>query len=108
MAWWLGAPIAFGWRGDSGNLVFDHQGRVLGMYIGGQSQSCDYQAHPPVKAPSIDGIHFISPIHPLSTPSGLQRATIQRLTVRTSTSILFGAPSDLEGGYWPTRGRRRG
>ncbi|KAK3364112.1 hypothetical protein B0T25DRAFT_627962 [Lasiosphaeria hispida] len=51
-------PIAFGHRGDSGSLVFDHQGRVLGMYIGGQTQ--DYEA----MAPSINGFHFISPIHP--------------------------------------------
>jgi hypothetical protein len=58
-----GVPIAFGWRGDSGSLVFDHQGRVLGMYFGGQDQSLDYQVDPPVRAPSIDGIHFISPIH---------------------------------------------
>jgi len=57
-----GVPIAFGCRGDSGSLVFDHQGRVLGMYIGGQTH--DYETLPPVMAPSIDGIHFISPIHP--------------------------------------------
>ena len=64
---WLGGygvPIAFGWHGDSGSLVFDHQGRVLGMYIGGQNQSCDFQGQPPVRAPSVDGIHFIAPIHP--------------------------------------------
>lgn len=59
-----GLPIAFAWKGDSGSLVFDYQGRVLGIYFGGQHQFCDYQVHPPIKAPSIDGIHFISPIHP--------------------------------------------
>ncbi|KAK3364085.1 hypothetical protein B0T25DRAFT_529270 [Lasiosphaeria hispida] len=49
--------IPFGFHGDSGSLVFDHQGRVLGMYIGGQTP--DYE----VMAPSIDGFCFISPIH---------------------------------------------
>ncbi|KAK3364094.1 hypothetical protein B0T25DRAFT_58647 [Lasiosphaeria hispida] len=51
-------PIPFGVHGDSGSLVFDHQGRVLGMYIGGQTQDWE------VRAPSVDGFHFISPIHP--------------------------------------------
>lgn len=57
---WLGRPgppIAFGWDGDSGSLVFDYKGRVLGIYIGGHAQPSS------INPPSIDGIHFISPIH---------------------------------------------
>ncbi|KAK3364082.1 hypothetical protein B0T25DRAFT_58484 [Lasiosphaeria hispida] len=50
--------IPFGSHGDSGSLVFDHQGRVLGLYIGRQTEDYEYNA------PSIDGIYFISPIHP--------------------------------------------
>ncbi|KAK3364080.1 hypothetical protein B0T25DRAFT_529232 [Lasiosphaeria hispida] len=57
-------PIAFASNGDSGSLVFDHQGRVLGLYIGGQREDYKVMAPSIVTAPSIDGIHFISPIHP--------------------------------------------
>jgi len=54
---WCGLPIAFGHEGDSGSLVFDHQGKVLGMYFGGHHQSG------PSGPPSVDGIHFVSPMH---------------------------------------------
>lgn len=67
-----GPPIAFGWNGDSGILVFDYKGRVLGTYIGGQSDQSDYKVDPPINTPSIDGIHFVSPIYP--TLEGIRAA----------------------------------
>ncbi|KAK3364115.1 hypothetical protein B0T25DRAFT_563129 [Lasiosphaeria hispida] len=67
-------PIAFGFGGDSGSLVFDHQGRVLGLYFGGQRE--DYK----VMAPSIDGIYFISPIYP--TLDAIQDATAKDLALQ--------------------------
>ena len=114
---WLGGysvPIAFGWHGDSGSLVFDHQGRVLGMYIGGQNQSCDFQGQPPVRLPQSTAFTLSRRSIQPSTPSELQRATIQRLAARTSISISFGAQliwrSDFggNGGHGGGKGHREG
>jgi hypothetical protein len=64
---WLGPGdrVVFGVPGDSGSLVFDYQGKALGMYLGGQRYAEDYSATPPIKAPSVDGIHFVTPIVPI-------------------------------------------
>lgn len=63
---WIGDPsgnIAFATVGDSGSLVYDYKGRVLGMYIGGQPNNLGkmFVAEHETYA-SLDGIHFITPI----------------------------------------------
>jgi hypothetical protein len=55
-------PLILGQDGDSGCLVFDYRGKVLGMYVGGQGSAVDSGSRPPVKTPCVDGIHFVSPI----------------------------------------------
>jgi hypothetical protein len=54
--------------------VFDYKGRVLGTYFGGQRDN--YQTDPPISPScSIDGIHFVAPVHP--TLDGIRAAVCQ-------------------------------
>jgi hypothetical protein len=64
---WIGQRDGgvFGKRGDSGSLVFDYQGKVLGMYLGGQHKNMDYSVTPHIECPSVDEIHFVAPIVPI-------------------------------------------
>lgn len=64
---WKKKDKLFGAKGDSGATVFNHQGKVVGIYIGGQD-ACDREhsaLDPPVeKDLAVGGIHFVSPIGP--------------------------------------------
>ncbi|KAH6624962.1 hypothetical protein B0J18DRAFT_429789 [Chaetomium sp. MPI-SDFR-AT-0129] len=60
-----GTWIAFSEVGDSGSLVFDYQGKALGLYFGGQGHTNDYKVTPPVEVSSVDGIYFVAPIVPI-------------------------------------------
>lgn len=59
-----GCPVVFGDYGDSGSLVFDYQGKTIGTYIGGQDTLRACAVNPHIKASSIDGVHFVTPIGP--------------------------------------------
>jgi hypothetical protein len=85
-------PVVFGTKGDSGSLVFDYKGRVLGTYIGGQLPE-EYMVTPSIDTPSIDGIHFVAPIHP--TLEAIRAAVRQDAAfdgLDVKVDILWGSP----------------
>ena len=81
---WLGPGdrVVFGAPGDSGSLVFDYQGKALGMYLGGQRYAEDHSV-----TPSVDVIHFVTPIVPIINSI---RATVQ------ADPSFDGLPVDVE------------
>ena len=51
----------FGSPGDSGSLVYDYEGKIMGIYFGGQR----YEPYnPPIEVSCVDGLHFVAPIAP--------------------------------------------
>ncbi|KAK0611304.1 hypothetical protein B0T14DRAFT_325563 [Immersiella caudata] len=70
---------------------------------------CDYQAHPPVMAPSIDGIHFVSPIHPTLNAIRAEVSKDAALEGQdVNVDFVWGPHLIWKRGYWQTRGRRGG
>jgi hypothetical protein len=56
----VSGPVApFGHRGDSGSLVFNYEGKAIGIYIGAQRE---WEVH--ADPPAVGSIHFVSPIVP--------------------------------------------
>lgn len=65
-----GRHAGFGDRGDSGSLVFDYQGQVMGVYFAGKD---NHDGHN-LGVSLVDGIHLVAPIEP--TLESI-RATVQ-------------------------------
>ncbi|KAK3294584.1 uncharacterized protein B0H64DRAFT_401058 [Chaetomium fimeti] len=73
----------FGRKGDSGSLVFNYEGKIIGIYIGGQDDDDPSFG----KHLAISGIHFVSPIGP--------NLDAIRAAVQDDPSF-GGAPVDVE------------